>query len=156
MAANFTTTGSNTYPAGITLQTEHMVSTTYKSMTSTSWTTTNLTDSITVQSATSVIHITVAIQLLIYPGAVTGWLRVNESTTSFEQILSSYWGAYDEETGGSGAFINIHDHNQSASTTLTYTINMRCYVASGSGFRINDYFSAGPGYSAMTLTEIQA
>jgi len=144
-------------PSGHIIQTEHMSHSTYISYTGTSFSTTQLTDTIIVKSPASYIMVMPSISFMAYPDAGGGWLRVDESTTSLADEICSYFGANAEETNAYAAPIYKHVHGQGVGVTLTYTIMMKVQLGSASsGIRVNDHFvDANTTYSSLLLQEIQ-
>mgnify|MGYP003662376578 CR=1 FL=1 len=144
------------YPAGHLIQTEYMSYSAYKTWpNSQAYTTTNVTDSITVKEATSKILVLIALNATVYDGADAAYYKLDESTTSLSVVLDTYFGAATSNcTSAVAHYQYYHDHNQSGGTTLTYTVNMRAHSSNASGIRINDHFVANNEVSSMTLMEI--
>jgi hypothetical protein len=145
-----------TFPPGHVIQTEYFSTGTYKAhINSTAYTTTNVTDSITVRSATSKILVLSQLNLTVYDGANSAYVKLDESATSFSDVLTTYFGAATSNCT-SATFHNVcyHDHNQSVGTTLTYTLNFKAHSSDSSGVRVNDHMSSGDEVSSITLMEI--
>ena len=95
------------------------------------------------------------INIKVYLGAVSAYFRINESTTSLEVMLDDYWGNGSSAANtGTAYYQYLHDHNQSAGTTLTYTINMRPHTAHAHGIRVNDHQTANQNITSLVLMEI--
>lgn len=145
-----------TFPAGHVIGLEYMQTTVYKSYpNNTAWTTTNLTDTIDVKSQTSKILVLPKINCKVYAGAVSAYFRIDESTTSLQQPLDTYYGNGSSAANtGTACYQYLHDHNQVAGTTLTYTINMRPHTAHANGIRVNDHMIANHEVTSLVLMEI--
>ena len=152
MAASFTSTGSDTFPAGMVVQTSRVVYSTHQSIAATN--ATGLAISITPKSATT----EMVVQTYMFGGmashndglglisSVGGYFCQGSGTPAAVHFKLGAFGGYDDydSTPGIGYHMGIEDHNQTSAITYTW------YVTAGT-CAINKEPNTGAEHGVSTM-----